>query len=137
MRRNGDKSASYLMIRHSSGLEQEAHEITTAPHGHCNRKRPSRPTSWKEQHQGTSYEYFSKQKAQNQSSAQKVNNSLGGKKVEGLFHTPNKFCLEQRHVKTKHERTRNNGLAFYCFFVLVFAFNIGVRSVSLSKPQQP
>ena len=58
----------------------------------------------------------------------------GEKKVEVLFHTPNKFCLEQRHVKMKYKRTRNNGLAF-CNFVFGFVFNIGVRSVSLSKPQ--
>lgn len=51
------------------------------------------------------------------------------KKVDVLFHTPNKFCLEQRRVKRKHKRTRNNGLAFYCFLL-----TIGIRSVS-EQPQ--
>lgn len=46
----------------------------------------------------------------------------GEKKAEVLFHTPNKFCLEQRHVRTKHKRTRNNGLAFYCFFGFCFYY---------------
>ena len=58
----------------------------------------------------------------------------GEKKVEVLFHTPNKFCLEQRRVKMKYKRTRNNGLAFCCF-VFGFVFNIGVKSVFLSKAQ--